>query len=533
MLCSVIFNFYFVHFKNSLNFPYHDEYRTISKVIIDFVKSHTIEEKIKVLFITENESLQLFLKLANISFFYAFGKIRYDLLGLVGQLSLLVFPFLIYKLNKNRENLIFALSITILIIFNLQYYVLSFRHDTAFYYYLGVLGTLMSVYFWVKQKYYLSILFFIIGIFNNSSSILILFVFFFDYVLLHRKISKKLFISISLLLILVLSLFYYINPGIFYVSQTPLTIIRKFLVIMGNYMEFLGLHNPILYIGLGALVTLLTLAIIGIYYFKNTAKTNFTRFYILSALYFFFTLIVIGIKRSMLSINDLLDPRYKFFTFSLLLFLILLSIEIFNFRKRIQYAILSIFLIYNVYYSFQSSDYIRFLFQGGKINSVALANKYDVLGPTYGDFSIKLYKEMDSLHIEPTQDPEFLKMRNFIKTTNLDSIQASNISISRENKTTSEQGSHFLVCKLNGYSPNKESFIFLKSAKNIYIFPIAFYLRNSKKNFIHTLSYTGQYFYCYLYLSLFKKGDYRLGVISKDQEGLRFKIKLDKQKLKI
>ncbi|MCD8538322.1 MAG: hypothetical protein LRY55_00070 [Leadbetterella sp.] len=68
VLAIVTGYYYFIHLKHSINFPVNDEYRTIATVMVDYLRAPGFADKLKVLLVNENESLQLFLKLANIFF---------------------------------------------------------------------------------------------------------------------------------------------------------------------------------------------------------------------------------------------------------------------------------------------------------------------------------------------------------------------------------------------------------------------------------------------------------------------------------
>lgn len=173
------------------------------------------------------------LKLLNIGIFTLTGSIPYTLLSFIGQLSLLAFPFIM--LDKRNP---FALGLIVLVIFNLQYYVLSFRHDTSFYYHVGLAGVLLASYYYVRKEYIKVFWFFLLGIFNNTAAVLILPVFLIDFLLTQKGPSLKVILGGLVLLVLVLGGFYLLNPHLFYLPENGIVTFKSFLIILGNYVDF-------------------------------------------------------------------------------------------------------------------------------------------------------------------------------------------------------------------------------------------------------------------------------------------------------
>jgi hypothetical protein len=533
-LLIIVIYFYYSHYINSVNFPYFDEYRTISKVVIDFLKAKSITLKMKVLFVKENESIQFILKILNIGYFLIFGKIRYDFLAFIGQLSLLVFPYLIFKITSNKKELWFQMGITVIVIFNLQYYVLSFRHDTAFYYFLGIFGTLLSVLFWIKKMHKRSLFFFVFAVLNNASSFIIIFVYLFDFLISENRVNRKLILKITLFFIVVLTMFLIWDPNILIISQPPFEVFRKILLLMGNYGGAYSFASPKPYELLGAIYLIFAIIILTFNFFFYNSVSNERKFYSLGSLYFLLVTVAIGIKRSGLNMQDLLDERYRFFTFTLFVFLILLLNSIIQINKIIKIGLIIFLVINNIYSSLYYKDYIRFLNQGGKINSISLKKGYDVLGPAYINYATMYYKQMDSLNLAPKPNQEISEMYNYLQKIELQKNQFQEIQFTIERKKVIEQGNNLEVCALSGFNSDKNnSYIFLKSNSKTYIFPINYYMRNSLRLFLKGESFTKNHFYAFLYLDLIDKGEYRYGIVSVKENLLQYNIKLDPNTIKI
>lgn len=529
----VIVFYFYTHHSYSLNFPYYDEYRTICKVILDYINAPDWYSKLKVLLVNENESLQLLLKVCNIGFFKIFGEIRYDLLALIGRLALFSFPIVFWLAYKdNKDSRTYAIGIVILVVFCLQFYVLSFRHDTSFYYHLGLAGVLFSTFFWLRKNYLLASLFFVFGIFNNAASILIIPTIFIKLIIDRKNLTIKFVLLLSLILGIVLSLFYYINPNIFLLSRPLLTILKSNLILNGNYIEVFGFpSHGILYVA--GIVHLMFFLITQLSLRK--VKTNFTLDFLqYFSLFLFLSISAISLKRSDLFDHSylLLDPRYKFFSFLSIMTLILIWAEISRFKKVIAYLSISIFLLINIYFAFQMQDYLRFLEQGAKVNSIAVDMGYDTMGQTHINYATKIYSDLKKKGIEPYKDKELSEIYLFLKNFSLSDSTTIPIDFDIETTRKEELGRFHTVKRIIGKSESKNSYIFLKSNNNTYLFPINFYLRNSKAGFIKTLSYTGNYFYMFLYLSVLEQGTYNLGLVEKPTDS-DFKVKVYREPIVI
>lgn len=532
ILGLIVISFYYIHFVNSYNFPIHDEFRTISTVVLDFVNASGFWNKTKVFLVNENESLQLMLKLFNVGFYSIFGEIRYDLLGYIGQLSLLSFPIVMYKVNKDNETRWFDIALTVLVVFNLQYYVLSLRHDTSFYYHVGLLGTIFSAYFWVKNRYGLAAAFFLIGIFNNTSSLLILPVFLVDRVFNVGKVNRNYIFGGIAGFILVLTFFYLINPGLFNLLEGPEITIRTFFIIMGNYVEyyysFLS-ETPYYYYGTLLLLVFLFTLIYYLFFYKE--KTERDRFYAVMAMYLFISIVVLGLKRSILyhHLNNLLDPRYKMFTFPLILFLILLWDQMFTIIKPwLKWSLIGFFFLYNIIYIFDSQEHVRYYKVGPMVNSLTLSEGYDVLGPTHINFATRVYNRLDSLGIVRQPDEEIVAFQEYLKNTDLTYSETIEAELAYDRYL--DLGNYHSVLELWVNERNRNTLIFLKSDEDVLLHPIYYYYKNSRGTFLRTFKYYSDKFYLKMFLSTLKEGEYSLGIISKEKNG-EFVVKNIKERV--
>lgn len=521
ILALVTGYYYYVHLKHAINFPVNDEYRTISTVIVDYLRAPGFWDKVKVLLVNENESLQLFLKMANIFFYHLTGEIRYDFLGYIGQLSLLAFPFVVYRMNRNSKTLWFDLGLTLLVIFNLQYYVLSFRHDTSFYYHVGLFGVLFSGYYWVRRKYLPAVLFFLLGIFNNTSSVLVLPVFVLDYLLSSVRVEKKYVLAGGAGFLGLLAVFYFLNPYLFYLPEGPEVTIKAFFILMGNLVEFrFGHVSEKPYLVMGALFLLFTLGTLVYYFFFCRHKSRKGQFYALLALYFFISIVAIALKRSFLYhyLSNLLDHRYKIFTFPLLLFLILLWNEMKVVKPWLRSMVLTAFLGYNLFCAFQARDLIRFYDQAIRLNSVSVPMGYDMMGPVHIDFAVRVYGELDSLGLAPASDIRAGHLYDFVKSMNPNGsypVWNAEVEVSR----IFDSNRYHTIQRVIGRTDRKESWLFLKSEEYAFLFPIDFYYPRPFPEFVRRLEYCNDEFQSAMFLSVLEKGEYLFGLVSEEEDG--------------
>lgn len=513
--------YYYVHLKHTINFPVNDEYRTISTVIVDYFHAPGFWDKLKVLLVNENESLQLFLKLANIFFYHVTGTVRYDFLGYIGQFSLLGFPLAVYGMNRNSKTLWFDLGMTILVIFNLQYYVLSFRHDTAFYYHVGLFGVLFSLYFWVQKKYLPAALFFLLGIFNNTSSVLVLPVFVLDYIVSSTRIEKKYLIAGGAGFLGVLAVFYFLNPYLFYLPEGLGVTLKAFLILMGNVVEFkFGHVSEKPYLVIGALYLAFTLATFVYYFFFYKQKSKKGQFYALLALYFFISIVAIALKRSFLYhyLHTLLDHRYKIFTFPLLLFLLLLWNEMKGAKLWLRGTVLAAFLAYNILCAFRAQDLVRFYDQAIRLNSVSVPEGYDMMGPVHLNFAVRIYGELDSLGLAPRTDPGGKRLYDFMRSAKVDGSEPAweaEVDVSR----IFDSDRYHTIQRVIGKAERKASWLFLKSDEHTFLFPIDFYYPRSFSEFVRRGEYCNEQFQSAMFLSVLEKGEYHFGLVSEEKDG--------------
>lgn len=523
--------YYYVHLKHAINFPVNDEYRTISTVMVDYLRAPGFWDKLKVLLVNENESLQLFLKLTNIFFYHVTGEVRYDFLGYIGQFILLGFPLAVYRMNRNSETLWFDLGMTILVIFNLQYYVLSFRHDTAFYYHVGLFGVLFSVYFWVQKKFGAAVLFFLLGIFNNTSSVLVLPVFVLDYIVSSTRIRKKYLVAGSVGFLGVLAVFYFLNPYLFYLPEGLAVTVKAFLILLGNLVEFrFGIVSEKPYLVIGALNLVFILCSFIYYFFFYKQKSKKGQFYALLALYFFVSLVAIALKRSFLYhyLSNLLDHRYKMFSFPLLLFLLLLWNEMKSVKPWLKGAVLVAFLGYNVLCAFRAQDLVRFYDQAIRLNSVSVPRGYDMMGPVHINFAVRIYGELDSLGLAPLTDPGAARLYDHMRSVKLDGsepVWQADVDVSR----IFDSGRYHTIQRVIGESDRRASWLFLKSDEHTFLFPIDFYYPRSFPDFVRHLDYCNEQFQSAMFLSVLEKGAYHFGLVSEEKDG-SYRIRVHPQK---
>ncbi|MFS0489030.1 hypothetical protein [Leadbetterella byssophila] len=516
LLIFLIGYYYWVHLKYAIAFPIKDEYRTICKVVIDYLQVPGFWAKFKVFLVNENESLQLVLKLLNIGIFTLTGSIPYTLLSFIGQLSLLAFPFIM--LDKRNP---FALGLIVLVIFNLQYYVLSFRHDTSFYYHVGLAGVLLASYYYVRKEYIKVFWFFLLGIFNNTAAVLILPVFLIDFLLTQKGPSLKVILGGLVLLVLVLGGFYLLNPHLFYLPENGIVTFKSFLIILGNYVDFhFGYLREKPYLFFGSLSLVFTFSSF-IFYLFGQKKTDSQRLYFILGLFFFISLVAIALKRSSLYqyLFTLLDPRYKIFTFPLIVFCILLWCEMIKVPRLLKGLVWVLFLCHNILSAFREQDAIRYYDQAIRLNSVSVPRGYDMMGPVHIDFATKIYDEMRQWHVQPKMYAEAVTWYKYMEDYVFTGLEKRFEAVLDQSRIF-DTGRYHTVLNIEGKSIDREALLVLKSEQNTFLFAIDFYYPKGYLDWIKTGEYCSSDFNTRLFLSVLEEGEYTLALFAPNKEVL-------------
>jgi hypothetical protein len=516
LLISLIVYYYWVHLKYAIAFPIKDEYRTICKVVIDYLQAPGFLAKFKVFLVNENESLQLVLKLLNVGIFTLTGSIPYTLLSFIGQLSLLAFPFIM--LDKRNP---FALGLIVLVIFNLQYYVLSFRHDTSFYYHVGLAGVLLASYYYVRKEYIKVFWFFLLGIFNNTAAVLILPVFLIDFLLTQKRPSLKVVLVGLVLFVLVLGGFYLLNPHLFYLPENGIITFKSFLIILGNYVDFhFGYLREKPYLFFGSLSLVFAFSSF-IFYLFGQKKTDSQRLYFILGLYFFISLIAIALKRSSLYqyLFTLLDPRYKIFTFPLIVFCILLWCEMIKTPRLLKGLVWVLFLCHNILSAFREQDAIRYYDQAIRLNSVSVPRGYDMMGPVHIDFATKIYDEMRQWHVQPKMYAEAVTWYKYMEDYVFTGLEKRFDAVLDQSRIF-DTGRYHTVLNIEGKSIDREALLVLKSEQNTFLFAIDFYYPKGYLDWIKTGEYCSSDFNTRLFLSVLEEGEYTLALFAPNKEVL-------------
>lgn len=527
LLLAIVGYYYFIHFSHAIDFPIKDEYRTICTVILDFLRAPDFWSKLKVMFVNENESLQLILKLFNILSFSITGEIQYRWLAAVGQLSLLAFPFVVWKRK-------YALALVVIIVFNLQYYVLSFRHDTSFYYHVGLAGVLLSAYFWMKKDYKAVAFFFLLAIFNNTSSVFVLPLFLLDYLINQRSPSKRLLgLGVGAFIVVMVG-FYLLNPMLFYLPEGPVVTLKSLLIVLGNFVDFhFGYMREKPYLFFGVLHLLFGLVTFGYYLLFYKGKTEDGRFYALLAMYFFISILAIALKRSSLyhNMSTLLDPRYKMFTFPALVFMFLLWTEMLRIPKFIKGGVLVVLLAHNILSASREMDAIRFYDQSLKLNSVSVARGYDMMGPVHVDFATAIYEEMRKENVAPKVAKEGQRWYDFMESYR---ITGKEEKMDAEIKKVRifDSARYHTILEVSGRDESRTSLVALKSGERVFLFAIDFFMPQGYVKWIKTGEYCGPDYRVNLFLSVLEKGEYTLCLLSQDKQG-GFQVQVHPEKVVI
>ncbi|MCD8538320.1 MAG: hypothetical protein LRY55_00060 [Leadbetterella sp.] len=345
-------------------------------------------------------------------------------------------------------------------------------------------------------------------------------VFVLDYMVSSTRIRKKYLVGGGAAFLGLLAVFYFLNPYLFYLPEGLTVTVKAFLILMGNVVEFkFGHVSEKPYLVFGALYLVFTLFILGGYYFSYRNKSEKGRFYALLTLYFFISIIAIALKRSFLyhHLHTLLDPRYKIFTFPLLLFLLLLWNEMKGSKPWLRAAVLGSFLLYNLLCAFRSQDMIRFYDQAIRLNSVFVPKGYDMMGPVHLNFAVRIYGQLDSLGLAPRTDPAAARLYDYMRSVKPDGSEPAweaDVDVSR----IFDSDRYHTIQRVIGKSDRRASWLFLKSDEHTFLFPVDFYYPRPFWEFIRRGEYYNEQFQSAMFLSVLEKGEYHFGLVSEERD---------------
>ena len=123
--------FYFFLFRNNLNIPYGDDYKSILSFLNEFVRTPASSEKLNLIFSQYHEHRIALCRIATLLLYYISGSINFKVLSLTANFSLIGTLYIFYKsFNISRfKHLLFVPSV--FMVFQMQYWEASLWSTAA------------------------------------------------------------------------------------------------------------------------------------------------------------------------------------------------------------------------------------------------------------------------------------------------------------------------------------------------------------------------------------------------------------------
>lgn len=239
----IFFGYYFSH---ALNIPCFDEYRVVIQSFLQYQNSKGLKDLLSYVLQPENESIQVFLKLFTVLSHTLTGSIHFKwgmVLGNAFLFGIGVIHWQVLKENSLEKGLLPA--ILFLSYFTFQFQDQILRIDVPWYYFTGIFFSLLSIYSLSQKRTLYAIVFFVLAILGNASSILLLPVLLF-YSFLQK--NRSAIVIYTALAIFILPVFLLSSKAISDVPNLNVSaFLTNFLMVLGafTYMESFGVEQKL------------------------------------------------------------------------------------------------------------------------------------------------------------------------------------------------------------------------------------------------------------------------------------------------
>lgn len=277
-----------------VNVPQQDEYRTICQFLISFVETDSWQEKLSILFTSENESKPVYYRLYFLFWYYLSGSLDFRVLMFVGNLALVGMSLILYKQFKVlKVNILYFLPVT-LFLFQPQFWICSLRADTSIFYLHSVFWSIYIPYLLAqntKSSYRWAL---ICGFLSLATSALGLLIFVVGGLVLLYQQRQKLLISWGITFLIGYFLFLFsphsnASAGrlITGLIHNPVQNLSLFFAYVGSFSTFSNVFSgwQVIILGIG-LVFGITALIISIF-LRESNKRRMPFFISLSAIFLF------------------------------------------------------------------------------------------------------------------------------------------------------------------------------------------------------------------------------------------------------
>lgn len=99
----------------SLNFPVDDDHRMFMDFAVNYFKTESVSDKLRLLFSPENESIPVFTRIGFLASFLFTGALNFKFMLFFNNIIMVLFPYLFFVKYKNNS---YFILIAIFLIFN-------------------------------------------------------------------------------------------------------------------------------------------------------------------------------------------------------------------------------------------------------------------------------------------------------------------------------------------------------------------------------------------------------------------------------
>jgi hypothetical protein len=401
-----VIGFYFYQILQYVyNFPLYDDYETILRFLIEWEKTSSLSQKFSLLFQQHNEHRVFFLRLISLINFYFGGNINFKYLIIFGNLSLLIIWFLFYKtLLKlpSKQNYISLVAISFLL-FHFASWDNSFWAMASLQNFWIHTWVFLFFYFYFSEFRFktplaLTSLFF--AVFTSGNGFLILIPLTFYLFIFKNRKEQIIYFSFSILLIFVYFFDYHSVPKL---QTEPVNVIET----LKFGFAFIG---SLLYLPQIPYLSFAVGLFISLFYFYSFYKKQYLSEPFLFSIFTFLmvTVAVVALSRADRGVEAAIISRYRINSTLILIICLVLFSKLFDFSKNILFILLILFI--SILYNF-----INFKTYSKKLSQIkedritgAWLWKNDSIPTTYPIYErgVSILNQADSLKIYQIKSPE-------------------------------------------------------------------------------------------------------------------------------
>ena len=252
-----LYFFYAVYFSE--NTPFMDDYDAILKFIVDYKSEESYQKRVQLIFSPHNDHRLVFLHLVVLAQYYMVGSINFQILLILGNISILIVLLVLWKAFECEENKTYRFLPVVYLLFSLAYFEASLWAMVSLSGLSVIAFSFMAIYLTAKDKmvYFIaSYIFATAAVFTQGNGKIVLACCF--IMLMLKRQYTRVFIWLFLSMVLLLSSSAYLEPipttyvNAIEILKSPVVYIRHYLSVfsfLGAYFEtqtFLPTYSGIL-----------------------------------------------------------------------------------------------------------------------------------------------------------------------------------------------------------------------------------------------------------------------------------------------